>query len=53
MNRISIVIPCHRVVGKDGTLVGYGGGMRRKEWLLDLERGGRLPLQLGLPVARA
>jgi AraC family transcriptional regulator of adaptative response/methylated-DNA-[protein]-cysteine methyltransferase len=51
MNRIAIVIPCHRVVGRDGTLVGYGGGMRRKEWLLDLERGGRRPVQLGLPVA--
>jgi AraC family transcriptional regulator of adaptative response/methylated-DNA-[protein]-cysteine methyltransferase len=41
MNRIAIVIPCHRVVGKDGALVGYGGGMRRKEWLLDLEQGKR------------
>ena len=51
MNRIAIVIPCHRVVGKDGTLVGYGGGMRTKEYLLDLERGVRSPVQLGLPVA--
>ena len=39
MNRIAIVIPCHRVVGKDGSPVGYGGGVRRKEWLLNLERG--------------
>ena len=34
MNKIGIVIPCHRVVGSDGRLVGYGGGLWRKEWLL-------------------
>lgn len=39
-NRISILIPCHRVIGKDGTLVGYGGGLWRKQYLLDLERTG-------------
>jgi len=39
MNRIAIVIPCHRVVGKDGTPTGYGGGIWRKTRLLDLERG--------------
>jgi AraC family transcriptional regulator of adaptative response/methylated-DNA-[protein]-cysteine methyltransferase len=38
-NRIAIVIPCHRVVGADGSLTGYGGGLWRKRWLLDLERG--------------
>jgi AraC family transcriptional regulator of adaptative response/methylated-DNA-[protein]-cysteine methyltransferase len=38
LNRIAIVIPCHRVVNKSGQLGGYGGGLRRKEWLLDLER---------------
>jgi O-6-methylguanine DNA methyltransferase len=38
LNRISIVIPCHRVVNKDGGLGGYGGGLRRKEFLLDLEQ---------------
>ena len=38
MNRISIVIPCHRVVNADGKLGGYGGGLWRKHWLLDLER---------------
>jgi AraC family transcriptional regulator of adaptative response/methylated-DNA-[protein]-cysteine methyltransferase len=38
-NRIAIVIPCHRVVRKDGTLCGYGGGLWRKQWLLELERG--------------
>ena len=41
MNRIAIVIPCHRVVGKDGAPTGYGGGIWRKQRLLDLERGGR------------
>lgn len=37
-NRIAIVIPCHRVVGADGSLTGYGGGLWRKRFLLDLER---------------
>lgn len=41
-NPVSIVVPCHRVVGSDGRLTGYGGGTERKRWLLDLERGGRL-----------
>ena len=36
-NPIAIIIPCHRVIGSDGTLVGYGGGLWRKEWLLDHE----------------
>ena len=40
-NPIPIVIPCHRVIGKDGTLVGYGGGLHIKETLLALERGQR------------
>ncbi len=43
-NRIAIVIPCHRVVNKSGKLGGYGGGLWRKQILLDLERGQR---QLG------
>ncbi|MFO0935614.1 MAG: methylated-DNA--[protein]-cysteine S-methyltransferase [Gemmataceae bacterium] len=38
LNRIAIVIPCHRVVNKNGELGGYGGGLRRKQYLLDLER---------------
>jgi methylated-DNA-[protein]-cysteine S-methyltransferase len=38
-NPVSIVVPCHRVVGKDGSLTGYGGGLARKRQLLDLERG--------------
>jgi AraC family transcriptional regulator of adaptative response/methylated-DNA-[protein]-cysteine methyltransferase len=37
-NRISIVIPCHRVIGSDGHLVGYGGGLERKKWLIDHEK---------------
>lgn len=37
-NRVSIVVPCHRVVHEDGTLCGYGGGLHRKAKLLDLER---------------
>ncbi len=37
-NRISIVIPCHRVIGKDGSLTGYGGGLERKKWLLEFEQ---------------
>jgi AraC family transcriptional regulator, regulatory protein of adaptative response / methylated-DNA-[protein]-cysteine methyltransferase len=37
-NKISIVVPCHRVIGADGSLVGYGGGLWRKKWLLDHER---------------
>jgi AraC family transcriptional regulator of adaptative response/methylated-DNA-[protein]-cysteine methyltransferase len=43
MNRIGILIPCHRVIGKDGELSGYGGGVWRKRLLLELERNGRLP----------
>jgi AraC family transcriptional regulator of adaptative response/methylated-DNA-[protein]-cysteine methyltransferase len=42
-NRVCILIPCHRVIAKDGTLSGYGGGVWRKRLLLDLEREGRLP----------
>jgi AraC family transcriptional regulator of adaptative response/methylated-DNA-[protein]-cysteine methyltransferase len=38
LNRIGIIIPCHRVVNKDGRLGGYGGGLWRKQYLLDLER---------------
>jgi methylated-DNA-[protein]-cysteine S-methyltransferase len=37
-NPIAIVVPCHRVVGSDGSLTGYGGGLERKRWLLDHER---------------
>lgn len=37
MNRLSILIPCHRVIGSDGQLTGYGGGLWRKKYLLELE----------------
>jgi len=40
-NPIAIVIPCHRVVGSDGSLTGYGGGLPLKRWLLDHEAGVR------------
>jgi len=38
-NPIAIIIPCHRVIGSDGSLTGYGGGLWRKEWLIAHERG--------------
>ena len=41
-NPIGIVVPCHRVIGSNGSLTGYGGGMERKRWLLDHERQMRL-----------
>jgi len=37
LNRVAIVVPCHRVVRSDGTMCGYGGGLWRKKWLLDHE----------------
>lgn len=37
-NRIAILIPCHRVIGSDGDLTGYGGGLDRKRWLIDHEK---------------
>ena len=37
-NPISIIVPCHRVIGKNGTLTGYGGGLERKRFLLELEK---------------
>jgi methylated-DNA-[protein]-cysteine S-methyltransferase len=38
-NPIAVIVPCHRVIGADGTLTGYGGGLERKRLLLDLESG--------------
>jgi methylated-DNA-[protein]-cysteine S-methyltransferase len=46
-NPIAVVIPCHRVIGADGSLTGYGGGLPRKRYLLDLEAG-RLSLSPAL-----
>lgn len=37
-NPLSIVVPCHRVIGANGSLTGYGGGLEAKRWLLDMER---------------
>ena len=37
-NGIAIIVPCHRVIGENGSLIGYGGGLQRKKWLLDHER---------------
>ena len=40
-NPLPIIVPCHRVIGADGSLVGYGGGLARKRFLLDLEQRGQ------------
>jgi len=37
-NPIGILIPCHRIIGSDGTLTGYGGGLENKKWLLEHEQ---------------
>ncbi len=42
-NKIGFIIPCHRVIGSDGSLTGYGGGLNRKQWLLNLEKQNILP----------
>ena len=51
-NPIGIIVPCHRVIGADGSLTGYGGGLDRKEWLISheasvLDRQQRTNLPLG------
>lgn len=46
-NPISVVIPCHRVIGTTGALVGYAGGERKKRWLLDLEGANRNGFNVG------
>lgn len=50
-NPIAIIIPCHRVIGAAGGLTGYGGGLERKRWLLDLERSDQLVGTLGQGAA--
>ena len=40
-NPVAIIVPCHRVIGHDGSLTGYGGGLHVKQFLLDLEKRGR------------
>lgn len=47
-NKLWIIVPCHRVVGTDGRLVGYAGGLHRKKWLLDHEAKMSGALTLGL-----
>jgi methylated-DNA-[protein]-cysteine S-methyltransferase len=42
-NPVAVIVPCHRIIGTNGTLTGYGGGLERKRWLLEHE-GCRLPL---------
>ena len=46
-NPVAIVVPCHRVIGSDGQLTGYGGGLWRKRFLLDLEQGRRTGSAVG------
>jgi O-6-methylguanine DNA methyltransferase len=43
-NPVGVIVPCHRVLGSDGSLTGYGGGLARKQWLLDFERGTQQPV---------
>src|SRR3569623_914879 len=43
-NPIAIIVPCHRVIGSNGTLTGYGGGLPTKRWLLEHEGAATLPL---------
>jgi O6-methylguanine-DNA--protein-cysteine methyltransferase len=45
--RTTFIVPCHRVIGSNGTLVGYGGGLERKRFLLDLE-GGTMRMKMEL-----
>ncbi|MBY8876776.1 methylated-DNA--[protein]-cysteine S-methyltransferase [Actinacidiphila acidipaludis] len=42
-NPVGIIVPCHRVIGANGSLTGYGGGLDRKRWLLAFERGAHQP----------
>ena len=51
-NPIGIVVPCHRVIGSNGKLTGYGGGLHRKEWLLRHEAQWSSPLFLPQPETR-
>ncbi|QUQ68597.1 methylated-DNA--[protein]-cysteine S-methyltransferase [Kutzneria sp. CA-103260] len=49
-NPVGIIVPCHRVVGSGGDLTGYGGGLERKQYLLDFERAGAKG-EVGLQLA--
>ena len=46
MNRVAILVPCHRVIGADGQLTGYAGGLWRKKWLLEFEQQHTIPTPL-------
>jgi len=48
-NRMAILIPCHRIIGSDGSLTGYGGGLHRKRFLLEFESGVRAPTLFDAP----
>jgi len=50
-NPIPLIVPCHRVIGADGSLVGFGGGLERKRWLLCHEGALAAPLELSLDIA--
>ena len=47
-NPVAVIVPCHRVIGSNGTLTGYGGGLDRKTWLIDHERRWRAEPQASL-----
>lgn len=49
-NPVGVVIPCHRVIGSDGSLTGYGGGIHRKLWLLEHEKCARCPSLRSMPT---
>jgi len=51
-NPVSIIVPCHRVIGASGALTGYGGGIENKRTLLDLERAHRQPQLIGTAKPR-
>ncbi len=48
-NRLPIIVPCHRVIHKDGSLAGYGGGVEVKRWLLDHERAVAERMEMATP----
>ena len=50
-NPVGVVVPCHRVIGADASLTGYGGGLERKRWLLEHE-GVRLPVAAAVPKVK-
>ena len=59
-NPLGVIVPCHRVVGASGTLTGYAGGLKLKQWLLDHEaatarrsKGGLTPVSLAAVAPRA